>query len=115
MGSSKFKRSCALGLTLLAVVLSSITIAAKKDASGYTNSSPAGCPDCHPGSASCHYDWKKAEIDSIRESWMDSIHVTLFRDAFSPCTAFFIKGDCLRCHPNFFRSGKPIRPDFRKL
>jgi hypothetical protein len=79
------------------------------------NTRICGCPECHSHSLSCHVDWDREEIANIKSAWSTSMHVSLMNDSFHYCYSFFIKGDCLLCHPNFFRREKPKTPEFRKL
>ena len=78
-----------------------------------------GCIECHPSSLACHLDRQETELESIRKLWFRSFHYTLQKDDFEPysdCLAFFRKGDCFYCHPNFLRRGaKEKRPHFRHL
>lgn len=68
----------------------------------YNNIKAYGCPECHPSSLSCHIDWNLSKLEDIKKSWIQSFHTTLSRDTFNPCYSFFIKGECLNCHPSLF-------------
>ncbi len=74
-----------------------------------------GCPECHSASFSCHSDWRREEMAVIRDLWMKSLHAKLIKDAFFSCVSFIVKGECMHCHPNFFRRGTIRKPKYRRV
>jgi hypothetical protein len=71
-----------------------------------------GCPECHSNVLSCHVDWQRSRFDQIKKLWNKSFHLTLMKDKFSACLAFFKKGRCDECHPGLL---KPVSVDYKKI
>lgn len=74
-----------------------------------------GCPECHVSSLSCHINWEREELENIRKLWMLSFHSTLIGDTFNYCYSFFIKGECLMCHPTLFDKDNRKMPNYQRL
>lgn len=74
-----------------------------------------GCPECHSSSLSCHVGWRREKLEDIKELWNLSFHSKLLGDTFNYCYSFFLKGECLMCHPTLFDQNKRKMPDYRRL
>ncbi len=74
-----------------------------------------GCPECHASSLSCHVGWRREKLERIRELWISSFHSKLLGDPFNYCYSFFLKGECLMCHPALFDPDNRKMPNYRRL